>query len=76
MVIKQDVSIIQKAIKYVYIGKNFRPSKELSWNIVISVPESKILEGVNNTFFETLIISFIILILFLLIALKISSRFI
>jgi len=59
--------------KYVYIGKNFKPSKELSWNIVISVPESKILEGVNNTFFETLIISFIILILFLLIALKISQ---
>ena len=58
---------------YVYIGKNFNPSENLSWNIVISVPEGKILEGVNNTFFETLIISFIILILFLLIALKISQ---
>ena len=59
--------------KYVYIGKNFKPSDNLSWNIVISVPEDKILEGVNNTFFETLIISFIILILFLLIALRISQ---
>ena len=56
--------------KYIYVGKQFSPSKNLSWNILIIVPENIVLKGIKESFYEGLFISIFMILLFIFILKK------
>lgn len=56
-----------KGEKFIYAGEYFSPSKKLSWNILIIVPEDIVLKGIKESFFEGLFISVFMLLLFIII---------
>ncbi|NQY25324.1 MAG: hypothetical protein HRT41_14975 [Campylobacteraceae bacterium] len=69
--LRNNTTILDKeGEKYIYVGKQFSPSKNLSWNILIIVPEGIVLKGIKESFFEGLFISIFMLLLFILILKK------
>jgi len=59
--------------KYIFSGNDFKIDTNSFWHLIIVIPENKILGNVKQALLETMFISFIILILFILISIKIAN---
>ena len=58
---------------YIFSGNDFNIDTNTFWHLIIVIPEDKILGNVKQALYETMSISFVILILFILISIKIAN---
>jgi adenylate cyclase len=71
---KKDNNIIQNNNEtYIFTGNDFKVDSNSNWHLIILIPEDKILGNVKKALYETMAISFLILIVFIIISIKIAN---
>jgi len=59
---------------FAFVGKTFKIDDTKSWHIILTIPEKTIIQDLEKTLFETILISAVIILIFIFIAILISKK--